>query len=118
MDKTHSDGRRRFLLLALAATSAGLIARQTRAAGRLAIKRGRFLYNNDLIDITLPVRLLDQNDDGATMEAKVDATLKGSVLRVQGRLERSGIGDALRVTRVQHADGSWHEVDIWVPLRL
>jgi hypothetical protein len=112
------QARRRFLQLGLAASALALASAHAWAADKIVAKRGRFLYSNDLIDIQLTVRLIDQSDDGAAIEPRVVGTLKGTVLRVQGRLERSGIGDAFRALRVQHADGSWHEVNIWVPLRL
>ncbi|MBX6321644.1 MAG: hypothetical protein IRY94_07450 [Rhodospirillaceae bacterium] len=92
--------------------------RSTAAQAALVTKIGRFRYGDDLVDIRFQVHAADMADDGAALEPAVTRTLNGSVTRVQGRLERKSIGDAFRVLRVQEADGSWHDVDIWVPVRV
>jgi hypothetical protein len=82
------------------------------------VKIGRFRYRDDLVNIRFAVHAADMSDDGATIEPTVIGTVRGTVKRVQGQLERKSFGDSLRVHRVQEADDSWHDVNIWVPVRL
>jgi hypothetical protein len=109
---------RRSLLHAFSIAAAIVAAPRIAAAQAPVTKRGRFRYGDDLVDIRLEVRAADMSDDGAAIEPAVVATARGTVLRVEGKLERRSFGDSFRALRIQHDDGSWHDVNIWVPLRL
>jgi hypothetical protein len=112
---------RRGVLLALGASVIAAVARVGPGAAADAptvVKIGRFRYGDDLVNIRFAVHAADMSDDGSTIEPAVTGTVRGTVKRVQGKLERKSFGDSLRVLRVQEADDSWHDVNIWVPVRL
>jgi hypothetical protein len=103
-------------VLALGVAALALAAPARAAA--LVAKVGRFRYGDDLVSIRLEVHADDMDDQGATIEPLVTATINGTVRRVQGRLERKSFGDSFRALRVQGPDNAWEDVNIWVPLRV
>jgi hypothetical protein len=110
--------RRTLLMLLAAGIVAARPGRVVAADAATVVKVGRFRYGDDLVDIRFEVHAADMSDDGAMIEPTVTRSHRGTVKAVQGRLERKSIGDSFRALRVQDADGTWHDINIWVPVRL